>query len=144
MTDNPVRTDWMGPNSFSIQHDDRALLVDAIALAARSGWATRASLAFYAYRVSVVLDEYKSNPAPAIEFARAPLVDARDCAVPEGFIALPGKIGTNTASELAGAWLDGGDYPCEPDHDGSNKRGFEVIATNSGVAVIKRWMEFHK
>lgn len=144
MTDSPIRTDWVGPYAFLLFHDDRTLLVDAIALAARSGWTTAAPTTFYAYRVSVALDEYQSNPSPAIEFARAPLVGARELAIPEGFTALPGKIGTNTVSELVSAWLDQGDYPHEPDHDGSNKRGFEVIATNNGVAVVKRWVEFHK
>jgi hypothetical protein len=130
---------------FCLKHSDRNLLVDAIALAARVSWSTRSEDAsFNAFRVGV----YNANVGgqsehPAIEFALAP-VRADLEYIPDGFTALPGRIGAKTVAELVGSWLNQGEYPREPSHDGSNSQGFEVATTTLGIAVIKRWVEFHK
>ena len=40
---------------------------------------------------------------------------------------LPGKgVGPKVASEFVWEWLQNADYPDEPDHDGSNSRGFRI------------------
>lgn len=136
------------PFVFCLKHSDRHLLVDAIALAARVRWSTATeSGAFNAFRVGVenrVSSGGGPSAHPAIEFALAPPRGALDQRIPDGFTAVPGKIDATTVASLVKAWLDEGDYPREPDHDGSNHQGFEVATTSLGVAVIKRWVEFHK
>lgn len=82
-----------------------------------------------AYRVydgAVAMDtgmapEEEEPRGPALVFYWNPEEDTQ---------ALPFKMGPESAARFADEWLASLDYGSQPDHDGSNGRGFRVFVTN--------------
>ena len=70
----------------------------------------------------------------------------------EGFRPLT-EFGSATAAEIAQKWLDHVDYGPEPDHDGSNGKGWRIYNETWGyvghewaaiIAVTPRWAMYGK
>lgn len=55
--------------------------------------------------------------------------------------SLPAPLGTNGTADLVLNWLQHADYGPEPDHDGSNGRGFHIWCDDWG-RVEEMWQAF--
>lgn len=71
-----------------------------------------------------------------------------------GMTAFPAPLGADRCAEIAFDWLAAQPYPKEPDHDGSNKRGWllwndgwgsiDGFDYHSFLAVCPTWIMFGK
>lgn len=68
-------------------------------------------------------------------------------------LVLPFTLGHDGATEFVNSWLSQVDYGPEPDHDGSNGKGFRVFTGKWGevhgsdgafVAIQPKWAEYGK
>lgn len=70
-----------------------------------------------------------------------------------GVQQFPTPLGPEAVEPLVRAWLESVDYGREPDHDGSNRKGWRVFNerwgyvndwSNAFVGIEPVWLEFHK
>lgn len=87
---------------------------------------------------------YKINPTKGLVFYWS---DAHDC------IKLPFTLDLAGVTDFADRWLAEQDYGQEPDHDGHNKRGWQVYNEawnrvgdeySAFIAVRPMWIEYGK
>lgn len=57
---------------------------------------------------------------------------------------LPALIKGEGLAHMILAWLKEQQYDSEPDHDGSNKKGYQLAANYKGFTVRPHWIRFGK